>query len=162
MRTESIGSPWSHSSTSTRSRPNAVDQALELATGRRGPSSTSAAGTGSLAAPGEHPAHTAHLVGDVGERELWRALLPRQLPETDRPGEPGVPGRAVGEHEQVPAVRVGGVGVGQLAGVDLEQRVALGAGDVLLVAEPGVRVISAPNTVGSPTARAASAKRTTP
>ena len=90
-----------------------------------------------FATAGQDPAQATDLVGDVGERELRRTLLPCQVAEAQRPRQAGVAGRSVGEHEQVPAVRVGGVRVGQLTGVDLEQGVAFGADDVLFVTQTG-------------------------
>ena len=137
LRAESIGSPWSHSSTSTRSRPNALDQPLELAARRRRAVVEQRRRHRALAAPGERPHRAARRVGDVGEGELRRPLLPRQVPEAERPRQAGVAGRPVGEQHEVPAGRVGGVGVGQLAGVDLEQGVGLAADDALVVAEAG-------------------------
>ena len=163
MRAESSGSPWSHSSTSTRSRPNASTSRCSSRRAAAGPSATSAAGT----APLRHPVSThtcpAVLRGDVAERELRRPLLPGQVAEAQRPGQPGVARRAVGEQQQVLAVGIGGVAVGHPAGGDLGQRVGSSSGAPAESApRPGVSVISVPNTVGSPTARAASAKRTTP
>ena len=99
--------------------------------------------------------------GDVAERELRRPLLPRQVPEAERAGEAGVAVGPVGEQQQVVAVGVGGVAVGNPPGVDLGQRGRL-VPDTPLRDRPGVSVISVPNTVGIPTARAASAKRTMP
>ena len=84
-------------------------------------------------------AHTtpARGVGDVGQCELRRALLPRQVTEAERPGEAGVPGRPVSEQHEVPAGRIGSPRVGQLAGVDLGRGVTLEPDDALGVGEPG-------------------------
>ena len=110
-------------------------QPLELAPCGRRPVVEQRLRDGALAAPGEHPRHPGHLVGHVGERELRCPLLPRQVPEAQRPGQPRIPRWSVGQHEEVAAVWIGGVGIGQLAGVGLEQGVALGAGDSLFVTQ---------------------------
>ena len=57
-------------------------------------------------------------------------------------------------------MRIGRVAIGHATGGDLLPRVVLAEHLAAPVAGPSVS--SAPNTVGSPTARAASAKRTTP
>ena len=101
--------------------PERLDQPLQLAPGRGRTVGDSAGGHGPLAAPGEHPHVPGRVAGDVGERELRRALLPRQVPEAQRPGQPGVAGGPVGEQQQVLAVRVGGVAVGHPAGGDLRR-----------------------------------------
>ena len=80
-------------------------------------------------------------VGQMRERRARRALLARELRLADRLGQPRVPDRALREHDQVLTGRVGDP-VGELAW------------------RPSVS--SAPKTVGRSTARAASAKRTTP
>ena len=80
---------------------------------------------GALAAAGEHPHVPGRGAGDVAERELRRALLPRQVPEAERAGEAGVAVGPVGEQQEVVAVGVGGVAVGHPAGVHLGQRVGL-------------------------------------
>ena len=67
-----------------------------------------------------------HAVGHIGERELRCSLLAGQVAEAQGPGEVAVSGWPVGEQHEVTAGRVGGVRVGELAGVDLEQRVGLG------------------------------------
>ena len=100
--------------------------------------------------------------GDVGERELRRPLLPRQVPEAERAGEAGVAVRPVGEQQEVVAVGVGGVAVGHPPGVTWVSVSASSSDTRWSGDRPGVSVISVPNTVGIPTARAASAKRTTP
>ena len=143
--------------------PERVDQPLQLAPGHRRAVGHQRRGDGPLAAPGEHPHVAGGVAGDVAERELRRPLLPRQVAEAQRAGQPGVAGRAVGQQQQVLAVGVGGVAVGDPAGGHLGQRLVLVPDDLLVGGRcPGVSVISAPNTVGIPTARAASAKRTTP
>ena len=50
-----------------------------------------------------------HRIGEVEQRELWRTLLAGQVTEAERPGQTGVAGRPVGEHQQVLAVRIGRV-----------------------------------------------------
>ena len=115
--------------------PERADQPLELAAGGGRAVVEQRRRHRPLATPGERPHHAAGGVGDVGQRELGRALLPRQVTEAERPGEAGVAGRPVGEQHEVPAGRIGGSGVGQLAGVDLGRGVALEPGDVLGVGE---------------------------
>ena len=77
-----------------------------------------------LAAAGQHPHVPGGVAGDVGERELRRPLLPRQVAEAQRAGQAGVPVGPVGEQQEVVAVGVGGVAVGDPPGGDLGQRVA--------------------------------------
>ena len=56
-----------------------------------GPSARSAAGTAPLRQPVSAQTVTGGRVGHVGERELRRPLLPRQVAEADRLGQPAVP-----------------------------------------------------------------------
>ena len=128
-----------------------------------GPSATSAAGTAPLRQPVSTQTCPAVLRATSAKRELRRPLLPRQVAEAERAGQPGVARRAVGEQQEVVAVGIGGMAVGHPAGGHLGQRLGLLAWRPgRWRSRPGVSVISAPNTVGIPTARAASAKRTTP
>ena len=117
--------------------PEGAHQPLELAARGRRAVVEQRRRHGTFAAPGERPHHAAGGVGDVGQRELRRPLLACQVAEADGAGEAGVAGRSVGQQHQVAAGRIGGVGIGQLAGVDLEQGVVLGAGDALGVGEAG-------------------------
>ena len=87
----------------------------------------------------------ARRVGELRERRAGRALLPRELRLADRLGQPGVPDRALREHDQVLAGRIGHPV--RRTGMRCRRRAS---------------VSSAPKTVGSATARAASANRTTP
>ena len=84
LRAESSGSPWSHSSTSTRSRPNASTSCCSSRRAAAGPSLDQRRRHGALAAAGEHPHVAGDGGGDVGEGELRRALLPRQVAEAQR------------------------------------------------------------------------------
>ena len=54
LRTESSGSPWSHSSTATRSRPNSPTRRCSSFIAAAGPCSTKAEGT----VPFRHPVST--------------------------------------------------------------------------------------------------------
>ena len=76
----------------------------------------------------------------------------------DGPGQRGVAAGTVGQDQQVVAAWVGQVEVG----VGRDVLLALGLPFGTHLRGSVVSVSSAPNTVGSPTARAASAKRTTP
>ena len=101
--------------------PERGDETLEGATGRGRAVAEQRAGHGTLAAAGQdHPrvvratrptgagVHAgAGRVGEPVEREARRALLPRELPLADRPGEAGVPAGPLGEHDEVLARRVG-------------------------------------------------------
>ena len=110
LRCRSSGSPWSHSSTSTRSRPNASTSRSSARRAAAGPSSSSARGHRALAAAGEHEPRVVGALAAVavevhrcagGARrarraiDAGRALLPRELRRADRPGEAGVPDRAL-------------------------------------------------------------------
>ena len=63
------------------------------------------------------------VAGDVGQRELRRPLLPGQVAEAQRAGQPGVALRPVGQQQQVRAVGIRGVRIGHPAGGDLGERV---------------------------------------
>ena len=52
----------------------------------------------------------ADILGQGGEVEAGRLLLPRELAPADRPGEAGVPDRPVGEHHEMAAVEQGELG----------------------------------------------------
>ena len=107
--------------------PERLDQAIELA-GCGGRSvGDQGGGYSALAAAGERPRVAGDDTGDVGEGELWCALLAGEVTEADRSGQLGVAARPVGEEEQVLAVRIRGGGVGNLPGVDLRERLLLGA-----------------------------------
>ena len=105
--------------------PERLDQAIELA-GCGGRSvGNEGGGDGALAAAGERPGVSGGDTGDVGEGELWCALLPGEMAEADRPGQPGVPTRTVSEEQQVLAMGIGGGGVGNVPGGDLGERLLL-------------------------------------
>ena len=59
-----------------------------------------------LATAGEHPAVTGHRVGDVEQRELRCALLAGEMAQAQRAGQAGVPGGAIGKHQQMVTVRI--------------------------------------------------------
>ena len=113
--------------------PERVDQAEEFASSRSRAVGDQCGGHRPLAASGEHPAVTADRVGDVGERELRRPLLAREMSGAQRPREPGVAVGAVGEDEQMGPGRIGRVRVGHPAGVDLAEGVGLRSGDTGIV-----------------------------
>ena len=119
--------------------PERADQPLQLAAGRAGAVGHQRGGHGTLAAAGEHPPVAGHLVGHVGEAELRRPLLPRQVAEAQRAGETGVAVGPVGQHQQVAAVRVGSVAVGHHPGVHLALGVGLAAGPAALGGEADLR-----------------------
>ena len=112
-----------------------LDQPLELAAGGRRAVIDERRRHRPLATAGECPRMAGHAVGHIGERELRCSLLAGQMAEAQGPGEAAVPGWSVGEQHEVTAGRVGGVRVGDLAGVDLEQRVGFDASDPLVVGE---------------------------
>ena len=60
-----------------------------------------ALGTGSRCTPARA------VDGEPGDRGARRALLPRELRLADRPGEPGVSGRPLGEDHEMLALRIG-------------------------------------------------------
>ena len=142
--------------------PEGLDEPVQLPPGRR---RTVVDQRRAARAPLRHPVSThtwpGRVAGDVGQRELRRPLLPGQVAEAQGAGEPGVALRPVGQQQQVRAVRIRGVRSGTRP-VATWVSVSASHAPPLLGVSPGVSVISAPNTVGSPTARAASAKRTTP
>ncbi len=105
--------------------PEGVDQPVQLAAGSGRAVVDECPGHGSLAAAGQRPHVAGGVAGDVGQRELRRPLLPRQVAEAERAGQAAVAGGAVGQQQQVVAVGVGGVVVGDAAGGDLGERVAL-------------------------------------
>ncbi len=124
--------------------PEAVDETVEGAARSARALPGQRRGQRPLAAAGEDLPVPAVPVGQGVEGEERLALLPaRQVGLGDDPPEAGVPLGAAGQHHQVGAVRVGHPRTRWAAPVP-------------------VRVSSAPNTVGRPTARAAPAKRTTP
>ena len=142
LRCRSSGSPWSHSSTSTRSRPKPSTSRSSARRAARGPSRASAAGT----VPLRHPVSTNQLPASSARAARGsvrgRALLAPHLRLADRAGERAYP----------PAPRRA------RAGAHRADRRARGR----LALRPRPSVSSVPNTVGSPSGRAASAKRTTP
>ena len=105
--------------------PEGVDQPVQLAAGSGRAVVDECPGHGSLAAAGQRPHVAGGVAGDVGQRELRRPLLPCQVAEAERAGQAAVAGGAVGQQQQVVAVGVGGVVVGDAAGGDLGERVAL-------------------------------------
>ena len=112
-----------------------LDQALQLASGGGRPIGDERRRHRTLAAPGEHPHVAGGVAGDVGERELRRPLLPRQVAEAQRPRQAGVAGGPVGEQQEVVAVRVGGVTVGHQPGAHLRRGRFLGQDHRLLGGE---------------------------
>ena len=114
-----------------------VDHPQQLTARRRRPVGDQRRGHGTLAATGERPHLPGGRVGDVGEGELRRPLLPRQVAEADRLGQPGIPRRPVGEQHEVTALWIGGVAVGHLAGRRLGGGRHLAAGDPRRGIEPG-------------------------
>ena len=105
--------------------PEGVDQPSQLAPGRRRAVGDERRADGALAAAGQRPDVPGRVAGDVGQRELRRPLLPRQVAEAQRAGQPGVALWAVGQQQEVVAVRVGGMAVGHPAGGHLGQRLGL-------------------------------------
>ena len=95
---------------------------------------------------------TARRLGHALQGEPGRALLPRHLAPAEGPRQVGVALGTVGQHQQVVTAGVGGACLETAEVPCLEP-----AGE-----RASLRVSSAPNTVGTPTALAASAKRTTP
>ena len=87
--------------------PERVDQAEQLAARRSRAVGHQCGGHRSLAAPGEHPAVAGDGVGDVGERELRGPLLAGEVAVAQCTRQAGVARRAIGEHEQVGAGRIG-------------------------------------------------------
>ena len=77
------------------------------------------------------------VAGHVGQRELRRPLLPREVAEAHRAGEPGVALRPVGEQQQMVAVGIGRVAVGHPPGVHLRARLGLVEHHLLLGGEAG-------------------------
>ncbi len=141
--------------------PERLDEALQLAAGGRGTVGDEGGRYRTLAAAGEHPTVTGDGVGDVGERELWCPLLAGEVPVAQHAGESAVAAGTVGEHQQVRAVDGSGAWESGTAGVDLGS-VSARSGNRAGRRRGPASVISVPNTVGRPTALAASAKRTTP
>ena len=146
LRAESSGSPWSHSSTATWSRPNGRSAGRAPGPRRAGPSAVRAGGQGPLAAPGQDQPVPAVPVGQRVEGDDRACPSPRRPAGPRR--WPGSGGRSPRGRGPAPP---GGCRPGRA------RRCAARAGR-----RSGDRVSSAPNTVGSPKARAASAKRTTP
>ena len=121
----------------------AVDQVVELAALPRWPVGGEGGGQRALAAAGEDLPVAAVAAGQLVEGEDRLPLLPAgQVGLGDDPAEPGVALGVPGQHDQMGAV---GSGTPVRAGGAAPERVS-----------------SAPKTVGSPRARAASANRTTP
>ena len=87
--------------------PEQLHQPLQLPPCRARPVGQQRGGHRALAAPGEHPPVPRRRVGEVAEGELRRALLAREVPEAERSRQAGVAVGAVGEHQQVVAVRIG-------------------------------------------------------
>ena len=106
-----------------------VDQPEQLAASCRRTVGDERCRDRSLAAPGEHPGVTGDGVGHVGERELRGTLLACEMPGAECPGQPGIPGGTVGEHEQVDPRRIGGMGVGDHTRVDLTVDGTFGSGN---------------------------------
>jgi hypothetical protein len=77
------------------------------------------------------------VAGDVGQRELRRPLLPGQVAEAQRAGQPGIALRPVGQQQQVIAVRIGSMAVGDPTGVHLGPRLDLLEDHLLLGGEAG-------------------------
>ena len=107
--------------------PERLEQAVELPPGRGRPIGDECGGDGALAATGEHPRVTGHDSGDIVHGELRRTLLPGEVPETDRPGQLGVPRRSVGEEQEVLPGGIRSRGVGHLPRVHLGERLLLAA-----------------------------------
>ena len=107
LRAESSGSPWSHSSTTTRSRPNASTSRWSSLPGRRWTVLDQGRRDRPLAAAREHPPVAPPRPGQLLQGEAGRALLPRQLTQADGPGQAGVPLRAVGQDDEMTAHRIG-------------------------------------------------------
>ncbi len=154
--------------------PERLDQPPQLTTGRGRTVGHQRRRDRTLAAAREHPGVTGQRRGHIFEGELRRTLLPGEVADAERPRQSCVPVGPVGDGQQVRAVGVGGVRVGHETGADLGDRVRLrphhrrSCIGALTIAgrprwpRPSMSVISVPNTVGRPTALAASAKRTTP
>ena len=109
-----------------------LDEPHQLAAGSPRPLGGERRWHRALAASGEHPPMTGTGVGEISEGELRRSLLPRQVAEAERPGEPGISCRAVGEHQQVLTVRIGHVSFVVTGHPELLLGVGLAAGDAAI------------------------------
>ena len=106
-----------------------LDETFEFATGGSRPVGRQRRRDRTLPTAGQDPRVSGQSVGEVVEREPGCTLLAGEVTLADHPGEPGVSVGPVGEHEQVRPTGVGCVRVGDEAGVDLGEGVALGTGE---------------------------------
>ena len=107
--------------------PERLDEPLQLAAGGRRTVGDERRRHRPLAAAGEYPGVAGERRGEVVEGELRRTLLPGEVTDAERPRQSGVAVGPVGDHQQVRAVRIGGVRVGHQPGRDLGDRVRLRA-----------------------------------